>query len=136
MRLASTSIVLPLPTNRTRGDVKLSVKGNTLVIDYDYEHSDGMYAWARLAFKDAIALKYTQAPAAGVDDVTDSRALLCFAESEWLANCRAQWRSHFTGHANALAKAEDFLHYHVFFDDAASVDVIASAVLVSGPPES
>jgi hypothetical protein len=135
MRKVAEQISLALPTSATRAGPILSLRGDVLRVDYDCEDANGSIQTAIIVFKEVLASQYRQAVCLEADDITPSNALVRMSESPWLEQLRQRWYDHVGWQANQtrLGGGGRFFHFHLYFDDAGSLDVVAASYII-GPP--
>lgn len=124
----SDNIALSLPTNRTGKGPTLHKDRDGLVLAYDCESDDGTVKWAEVVFAEVLIFDFRDSSCGRADDVIDPHTIRCQHQSEYLAEAVALWQES-VGWQEWQKKrggAQRFKHYTVYFDDAGSVDVVAS----------
>lgn len=129
----NNSIPLPVPTNQTVTGPTYTSAGRQAIVDYDYESDEGSIQWTRLIFEEVIAFEYRQAACARLDDILPARTIRCQTQSGFLAEIMESWCSTL----GEAAKGSDgsgpsqFQHFTIYFDDSASINVVAASARVA-----
>lgn len=123
------SIKLRLPTNRTFEGPKLSLATRRLQVDYDWENDHGQVSWSRVTFNQVATVRYREARCNTPDDIGPAAEIRVFRSSRLLSKTIAQCAS--TSAGDQRFEGESALqHFHMYFDDAAAIDVVAASVTV------
>src|SRR5437764_7065001 len=121
------------PTDRTQdGPIWLS-HNDELVIDYDYQHDDGSHTWSRLIFRNVLAIEYRQATCCRGEDIISATEIRAVEDSTWLFNVLKLWQESvgWQEWQQKLGGPRRFKHYTAFFDEAGSMNVVASDCNIS-----
>jgi hypothetical protein len=121
------------PTDRTQdGPIWLSHNGN-LVLDYDCQHDDGSLTWSRLVFSNVLAVDFRQATCCRSEDIISATEMRAVQDSTWLFYVLKLWQESvgWQEWQQKLGGALRFRHYTAFFDEAGSMNVVASDCTIS-----
>ena len=126
--MTSTSLPLPLATNRTVSGPRSKVEGESVIIEYDHEEDDGSTSWASITFSQVLEIRYRQAVCAAADDILSPDEMVCLRDSTLLREIVARWQDAVGWQElqQELGGAARFNHYKLYFDDAACLDVVAA----------
>lgn len=118
-----------VPTNRTVEGPRIAMSKGRLVIDYDFENDNGSIQQGRLTFEEVMAFEYFEGPCGPPENVLDSTEVRALDESKYLDPVRSRWDEAFGWQdwQLKLGGANRFKHFTVYFDDAASLNIIASS---------
>ena len=122
---------LLVPTNQTVTGPTFRNEGNQVVVEYDYERDDGTVVWSQITFKEVLAFEYRQDVCGRETDITDgSSEVQVLEQSEYLSDVVSRWQET-VGWQDWQQKqggAARFKHFTVFFDNAASINVVAATL--------
>lgn len=106
----------------------MRIDGDQLIADYDHQDGDGKQVWSRLVFSDVLAVEYRQFAACRAEDITAPTEVQHIDESPWLSNVLDLWRESagWQDWQRKLGGAKRFKQFTVFFDDAGSINVVAT----------
>lgn len=110
----------------------LTLAANRLSVRYDYDEDDGAVVWAELCFDDVLGVTYKDSAAYGEDDVLGSDYVVEEHSGTELNELVNRWLTS-VGWQEFERKKEPFKSYRVFFDDAASLFVVARQISVGEP---
>jgi hypothetical protein len=97
-----------------------------LLVEYDYDNDDGQARWGEIVFTETLFFQF--ADASCFEEVTAGDGIRRLEESQLLVSVVARWNESVGWHKWQQDKggAARFSHFTAFFDDAGSLDVIAS----------
>ena len=123
------SIPLPRPINRTVNGPEVHKAGGVLVVDYDFETDDGTVEWSRVSFEEPLVFEYRDSACCLVGDIVGSHEIRVQRESALLRATLERWQEAVGWQDWQAAKggAERFRHFSLWFDDASSLDIVASS---------
>lgn len=131
MKNIATEIRLPLPTHKTLTGPVLSYAERRLDLSWDYVDGPSRMV-TKVIFRDVLSFECRSAASCGAEAVTDSGIMSEMKDSPWLRELVTNWAAHvvLTDFEIGLGGVERFRHYHVYFDDVASLDVAAASALL------
>ena len=120
---------LAVPTHRTKAGPKLTHSREQLVVDYDFEEDDGSLQCARLSFEEVLSFEYRDSSCCCAEDVLAPSEIRVQSDSLYLRLVTERWSESVGNHGWQLSMGGRgrFLHYTIYFDDACSLNVVASA---------
>jgi hypothetical protein len=103
-----------------------------LVVEYDYERDDGNVEWSKIVFTEILVLELRDFACCRADDVIGCKEIRSQADSPLLKDAINQWQETvgWQDWQQARGGADRFRHFTIWFDDAASLNVVASACQV------
>jgi len=118
-----------VPTNRTVEGPEITMAKGRLVIDYDFENDNGSIQQGRLVFEEVLAFEYFEGSCSPPESVLGSTEVRALDESEYLDRVRSGWDEAFGWQdwQLKLGGVNRFKHFTVYFDDAASFNIVASS---------
>lgn len=124
--MSESDLALPFPANRTSQGPKTSFERGSLLVEYDYENDDGQPRWAKVMFTETLFFQF--ADSSCFEEVIEFDRIRRLKKSSLLVNVMARWNESVGWHKwqQDRGGAARFSHFTVFFDDAGSLDVIAS----------
>lgn len=134
MKAVTDRIALPWPTDATTRAPRLTFVDHSLKLEYDFEGEDGTVRVTRIVFEGVLAYRYSEWTCCDAEDITESGSLVRMRASPWLEEIRQRWLGAVGWQESEQGKGgpERFHHFHIYFDDMACVDVVASSFLLSG----
>jgi hypothetical protein len=119
---------LATSTDRTISGPKLTLEAGCLVVDYDYEGDDGRVANGRILFEDLLSFQFWDSSCCPSQNVLPATEVRVLEQSEYLDGVKGRWDGA-VGWQEWQQKQGGrgrFRHFTVYFDDAGSIDVVAS----------
>jgi len=131
-------IALAVPTNRTIHGPKLIMSASTLTVEYDYEGDTGSLKWVKILFEETLVFEFRDSACCRSDDLIGSTEIRCQARSNYLKSVILKWQESvgWQDWQQEKGGAERFKHFTIYFDDSASLNVVASACRVDADPTS
>ena len=120
-------IALSKPTNRTVQGPLLNKTQDQLVVEYDFEMDGGELEWSRIIFQEVLVFEFRDSACCRADDVVNG--IRRSDESTFLRDILRRWQETvgWQDWQQEKGGAERFKHFTMYFDDAASLNVIASS---------
>lgn len=123
-------MVLPLvtSTDRTVTGPKLTMEAGRLVVVYDCESDDGRVTNGRILFEDLLSFQFWDSSCCPAQNVLPATEVRVLEQSQYLDGVKGRW-DETVGWQEWQQKQGGigrFRHFTVYFDDAGSIDVIAS----------
>jgi hypothetical protein len=127
------SIPLRAPTDRTVEGPSLKMEKGRLVVAYDFERDDGSIEHSRVVFEEVISYDYRDTTCCSAENVASATEVRVQTESKYLDSIMSRWEERVGWHAwqKEQGGAPRFKHFSLYFDDVASLDVIASSCHLS-----
>ena len=128
-----SSLALPRPTNSTVQGPVLKRTKDELIVEYDYETDSGSVEWSSIVFTEVLVLELRDCACCRADDVIGFQEIRVQTESALLKEAVEWWQERVGGHSwqQEQGGAGRFKHFSIWFDDAASLNVVASGCSVS-----
>ena len=129
--MSESNYQLIVPTNQTVTGPKFRNEGDQVIVDYDYERDDGSVMWSQITFKDVLAFEYRQDVCCRETDIPDgSSEVQVFEQSPYLSDVVGRWQEAvgWEDYQQQKGGAGRFKHFIVYFDNAASINVVAATV--------
>jgi hypothetical protein len=122
------ALTILVPTDRTISGPKLTMVDDTLVVAYDCEGDDGSITEGQITFEDLLSFRYWDCSSCPAENVLGATELRELNQSDYLNAVRARWDESVGWHEWQKDKGggERYKHFTIYFDDAGSVDVVAS----------
>ena len=132
----SESHRLFVPANGTQQGPKLAHQKEQLIVDYDFEDDDGSIRWARILFQEVLSFEYRDSSCCRAEDVLPSTEIRSRADSEYLRTVTDRWHEFVGGQEWQQGKGGRgrFQHFTLYFDDACSLNIVASACEICQTP--
>lgn len=125
MRNHFEHLVLTMPTHRTLIGPIIKLDTEQLIVEYDYEQDDGTVSWAKLLFRQILAVDYRAHACCRGEDVLPNNVLLKSSDSPWYREVVSLHRLH-SGSQDSANTHGAYAHFQVYFDDVACLRVIAA----------
>lgn len=124
---------LRIPTNRTVSGPKLTMEVGRLVVDYDCEGDDGRVTNGRIVFEDILSCQFWDNSCCPAQNVLPATEIRVLEQSEYLDGVRSKWHEAvgWEEWQQSQGGSGRFRHFTIYFDDAGSLDVIASKCTVA-----
>lgn len=128
-----TSLALPRPTGRTVQGPVLKRTKDELIVEYDYETDSGSVEWSSIVFAEVLVLELRDCACCRADDVVGSQEIRVQTESALLKEAIERWQESvgWQSWQQEQGGVSRFKHFSIWFDDAASLSVVASGCSVS-----
>ena len=121
----SEAIPLPIPTNAATTQPQLTLVGTTLTVEYSCEQNDGRVIRAFVRFFEVVTFVYRDNSCFEASDVVGARVMKRSVDAQEIRHTLAE-RSITLGRQLKPQDEQRFAQYQIFWDDVASILVVAS----------